>query len=216
MPTGSRPGLPAQVVRVAVEGNVGGQPWANIFHVKTDLPGITSAQGVTDLLTAFNQKMIDSGLWQFCSTTTHVTQLSGVVQTTPDTAHKSQIASTITGITAGTVLPAEASLVLSWLSEVFWRGGKPRTYIPGMVSTYADTNHSWLDSQKAILLAKAELLRSGINSITTAAIDQCTMGMVSYASGKEWRPVPLFFPFTGVTIHDRIGTQRRRLGPWLR
>lgn len=216
MPSGPRPALPPQVVRVAVTGNIGGQPFANIFHAQTDQPGINTPAGVNDFLTAFNTALEQSGFYSPFSTTLHVTQLEGVVQITADTALKGLITSTISGTGAGTGTPVGTCVVFSWLSEIFWRGGHPRTYVGGVLTTMSDTNHSLVDSVKNTLILNAQGLHTRINQITTPAVDQTKQGLVSYASGGAWRPTALFFPYTGVTVHDRLGSQRRRLGPWLR
>jgi len=216
MPPGQRPALPHNICRIAVTGDVGGQPFANIFYIETDEPGIDSAAGVEDMLGAFAGKLASSGLITLFHSSLHVTGMQGVVQLTPDTAVSSQVVQGTNGAAAGTVLTPNDAAVISWLSGAYWRGGKPRTYISGLTSTMIDTNHSLNDTFKNSVISAAGSLRSGVNSITTPAVDKSTMGFVSYASGKVWRTTPLFLPFTGVTVHDRVGSQRRRLGPWLR
>lgn len=216
MPPGSRPTTPHNICRIAVTGDVGGQPWANIFYLETDEPGISTQAGALDMANAFRSALDAANLYEQFHSSLHVTQISAVVQTTPDTAVQAQIASTLVGTGSGTVLPANTAVVLSWLSSAFWRGGKPRTYIPGVQSGFADTNHSLLDASRTTFATQAEALRNNVNGITTPAVDKTTMGFVSYASGKVWRSTPLFLPFSGVVVHDRLGTQRRRLGPWLR
>lgn len=216
MPTGVRPPTPHNIARLAVTGDVGGRPWANVFYVETDEPGISTSAGALDMANAFKGAITNSSLYQQFHSSLHVTQCQCVIQLTPDTAVQGITAMNLVGAAGGSVQPASAAVVVSWLSGAFWRGGKPRTYIPGVSSTFLDTNHSLIDGIKNGLITIAETLRTNVNGITTPAVDKSTMGFVSYASGKVWRATPLFLPYTGAIVHDRLGSQRRRLGPWLR
>lgn len=196
-------------------GDIGGMPFANVFHVGTDEPGISTGAGVLDMITAFKNAVSSSNLITLLSNTLHVTQFQGVVQLTDDTAVEATLSASLAGTGSGATVTANDALVISWLSNAYWRGGKPRTYLPGLLTASVDTNHSLLDSSKAAFLANAVAFRTAVNAITTPAVDATQLGFVSYATGKAWRSTPLFFPYTGVTIHDRIGSQRRRLGRWL-
>lgn len=215
MPAGPRPAPPPDIVRVGVTGTQGGLPWAWVFWCHTDNEIDTHA-GAQDFADAFRSALNASSLVQtICHSSVVVTQIRAVIQIDDDTAVAGENTSTITGTAGGTVLPANECVVGSWQSDAYWRGGKPRTYIPGIPNTYVDTNHSLDNSTKASIVTKLAALRTDVNAITTPAVDLTTMGFVSFASGGNWRTDPLFFGFTGVTVHDRLGTQRRRLGAWL-
>ncbi len=214
MPPGNRPPTPSDIYRLAFSGTVGGQPFANIFHVKGD-NSIDSQAGMNDLVDAVASAAASSNPWSQFSNTVHVTQLQIVQQLDANTARKGQKSLTINGAVATAPLGAQAAVVLSWLSGAYWRGGKPRTYMPGVPATMIDTNHSLSDTLKADVISAAAGFRTAINAIKTPALDLLTLGVVSYASNKQWRTTPLFLGFTGVTVHDRLASQRRRLGPWL-
>lgn len=199
-----------------MSGNVGGMPFANVFHCHTDDPGITTSAGVLDFITAFKNALSGTTLLANFSNTLHVTQFQGIVQLDADHAVESQLTASLDGGSSTTALPANECIVLSWLTSAYWRGGKPRTYLPGLTTSFIDTNHSLADSFKSSVLTQAKAFRTAVNAITTAAVDETRMGFLSYASNKVWRPTPLFIAFDDVTIHDRLGTQRRRLGAWLR
>lgn len=215
MPSGPRPLPPPRVIRVAVRGDVGGQPFVNVFHAQTDAPGPQANEDIGEFLDEFKAALISSGVYDACHTSVHVTQLTGVLQTDEDNALVAQVSSSIVGAQSGTVLPASVCYVVSWLSGAFWRGGKPRTYVPGLITASVDTNHSLADSDKATFAGNWADLRTAVNAITTDSIDQTTMGFVSYATGGAWRSSSVFFGYTGSTIHDRLASQRRRLGSWL-
>jgi hypothetical protein len=122
-----------------------------------------------------------------------------------------------TGSTAGGVStggPASASLaaVLSWQSGVYWRGGKPRTYIGGLdLSSFAD--EVTLDpTYISTLLTDGTNLIAALNALASGNFDSIQFGLVSFVSGGVDRTPPVFFPITGVAVHPRIDSQRRRLG----
>jgi hypothetical protein len=126
------------------------------------------------------------------------------------------VAGTHTGSQAGSDSsdPAPASLAacISWQSGVYWRGGKPRTYVGGLgVDAMAD-ERELLGSLISGLLTNATNLISGFNALTSGNFDSCQFGFVSFTTGGVDRVPPLFFPIVGAAVHSRADTQRRRLG----
>lgn len=215
MPPGHRPDPPADTIRISVEGNNSGLPWNNIFWVKTDEVA-SSSSSISDLLDAFATKMTASNLWSACClNTVHVTALRGVCVTSPGNALTAVRTMALNGAVAGADLTAASCAVVSWQSTAYWRGGKPRTYLPGLPGSFGDTNHSLNDTQKATILSNAGAFRSGVNAITTPAFDSVQLGFIHWQNNGEWLTPPVFYPFTGQLVHDRIGVQRRRLGQWL-
>jgi len=56
--------------------------------------------------------------------------------------------------------------------------------------------------------------RTAINALTQGTITSTVLGMVSFTTGGVARTPAVFYAFTGATVHQRLGTQRRRLGKW--
>jgi hypothetical protein len=57
----------------------------------------------------------------------------------------------------------------------------------------------------------AATFRTGINSAVIATFTPI-LGTISYQSGHAARPTPLFRPFLVPKVHERVDSQRRRLG----
>lgn len=214
MPTGDRPPTPSDVCRIAVNGTYGGRPFTNVYHVQTDEDLVTSGQ-VSDMLDAFSAALVSAQYLSHLSNAVHVTQFQGVSQLDADNAVEATKAVSHTGSISGAAATANVAAVISWLSSAYWRGGKPRTYLPGVPEADIDNVYSIDDTWKAALASDYADVLTNVNGITTARVDQTKLGFVSYATGGEWRSPPLFFAFSGNTVHDRIASQRRRLGPWL-
>jgi hypothetical protein len=115
--------------------------------------------------------------------------------------------------TSGTDLAT--AMTVSWNTSAYWRGGKPRTYLPvsGALSTTAKV---W--STTAITAATTAVgnFRTDINALTGGTtITGTALGFVSFYSGGNLRSPPLFFSYQGFKIHPRYSHQRRRDGKWL-
>jgi hypothetical protein len=106
------------------------------------------------------------------------------------------------------------SKVISWQTNVYWRGGKPRTYIPLATGDYTAGTNLLTAALRTALATAANNFRTDCNALTSGAITGTSMGFVSFRTGNAERGTPLFFAVTGAIVHPRIGTQRRRDGKW--
>lgn len=119
---------------------------------------------------------------------------------------------TTVGTAAGTtVSDASAAYVINWAISAYYRGGHPRSYLPG-VETSAVTNGSAISPTAASGLAGAwNTFRNGLNAFTTTNVTAIVMGTLSFQTGNAWRTTPLFRPFTSVSVRSVLGSQRRRI-----
>jgi hypothetical protein len=204
-------------VRVVVAGTQGGIASINTFWCKLTTSGSVTqadldtwtdnfgAKYVADLLPHTNSRFILSTI----SSTYFVDgSATNVLQSTR----------TLSGTGTGTtVLEAGLAAVLSWLTSGYWRGGKPRTYLPGATGNISATAQSqWSSAFLTAMQTAAGTFRTDINGITGGTtITGTALGLVSFFSAGSPRVPPLFFAFTGVKIHPRVAHQRRRDGKWL-
>lgn len=112
-----------------------------------------------------------------------------------------------------TGLPPNVAVCLSWSINARYRGGKPRTYLAGPPNT-ATTTQGYGDITTTYASALRNAAQSMLNDINAASVGASllTLGTISYSHNKAPRPVPLFVPFIGVHVHQRMDSQRRRLG----
>jgi hypothetical protein len=119
----------------------------------------------------------------------------------------------IVGGGSGQCLPPNVAVAISWIIPESYRGGKPRTYLPGVsASALIDTGQSGLTSTFCSSLdAAATLLMNDFNTHPISG-STVTLGTVSYHTGHAVRPTPLFRTYVDVKVHERVDSQRRRLG----
>jgi hypothetical protein len=215
MPTGPRPHPPANTVRTVVLGTLGPMPYVNVFHAFLPNNSISSDGQLATWASAWHTAFTNSGILAKCSNTLHVTTIEHVLFISPLIVYRAQGAVSDVGGAALPSLTSGVCFVISWNSSAYWRGGKPRTYLGGVTSASVDTNHSLLDSEKAVVQANANTLRTNINQIVTAQVPETDFVFTSYQSAGQWRNPPVNIEITGAVVHDRVGSQRRRLGPWL-
>jgi hypothetical protein len=117
--------------------------------------------------------------------------------------------------TNGTTTPVGSlSAVLSWTTSVYWRGGKPRSYVPLGSSHINSGLDTIVSTQRTALAADGVTLKNDWNGMTQGTITGTVFGFVSFRTGNAERGTPLFFAKTGCIVHPRCGTQRRRDGKW--
>lgn len=112
----------------------------------------------------------------------------------------------------GTALPANVAVALSWKTPLHYRGGHPRTYLPGVPSTQTTNNQFILGTYQSALQAAGTGIINDINGLTSASTGALTFVMVSYHSHKTMRAQGTPFPITACVVHPRLDSMRRRLG----
>lgn len=206
---------PDDCVRIALSGSLNTTPWASVFHAKlTKSAPVTQANldSWTDAVaqqwdTQFGGEIANAVTMSRAVATLYV---PGGLQLTSDrgVSHAGREG-------AGVIADNAACKVVSWLSGVYWRGGKPRTYLPGVLEADVDVGKNVAAAKVTSLKAAALNFIAGVNGLTFGTITATQFGFISFRSGNADRVPPLFFPITSSTVHPRLGTQRRRLGKWL-
>lgn len=124
------------------------------------------------------------------------------------------VENTIMGQT-GIALPASASICISWHVAQRYRGGHPRTYLPGMSQQSMQDVQHWAASYADAIRVTADQFHLDINTHTAGTFGPFHLGTVSFVLRNAWRTPPVFRDFTTASalVDTRIDTQRRRLGP---
>jgi hypothetical protein len=206
---------PDNSMRTAISGQFEGAAWTNVWWTQHTVSG-TPAQADVDFVSAAiaaamnnrfkNHQMVNTA-YQKATSTFFLPGGLVINSVTP-------LATAGTDV-SGANLPANCAVGVSWISNVYWRGGKPRNYFCGISSNDmnlpADSQHLTA-AAVAAWDGNAGLYLTDVNAITHGAITGTALGFVSFRSGNADRPAPLFFPFLGHRVHNRLDTQRRRLG----
>jgi hypothetical protein len=116
-------------------------------------------------------------------------------------------------------LPPNVAAAVSWDIDKKYKGGHPRTYLPGIDSQAlaASGSNIWSAAFIAALKAAALVfLQQVVAYLIGAGMASATPGVISrYSKGP--RPSAVFFPITNSSsdvpvVNERVDTQRRRLG----
>jgi hypothetical protein len=211
-PTGPRPPLPGLLKWVINIGLAAGSGYkaANIFHILAATPSAVTKTAMDALLAQLITKwhtrfgaMINGNL---ADTSHQLVALDG-------SGLESVLfpSSGITGSSSG--LAANVAAVLSWQTSAYWRGGKFRTYMPGVLAANAVGSPAQsLTTAAATAYSSAGAgLATDVATLTLGS-SAVHLGGVSYYSHYAFRPTPLFFTYNGCTVHTRLDSQRRRLG----
>jgi hypothetical protein len=211
VPPGHRPAPPVDTIRVAVSGTVLTLPFTNVYWLQVTTDGTKTAADLKVITDAFvaalflrMKAQISSSVIFTDAKAVWITAVGGEI------AYEGTYADVCTG--AGTNNNTSSSIVLQWSINAYYRGGHPRTYMPGPISGNV-TNGSTLTAAYATALAAAATLwLSDTNALTGTHILTTKLGTVSFASALAWRVPPIFRAYQSVSVRSFMGTQRRRIG----
>jgi hypothetical protein len=149
------------------------------------------------------------------STATTITTATGVLFQGPGQVLHSVHTSANAGlVSAGFVQDNSACTCISWSSNAYWRGGKPRTYLPGVQTQYVANPYTISAGGDTWYTQKANDFHVAVNALNATSITNTQHGFVHFFQNGVLLSPSVFYPITGGQLHPRFGTQRRRLGRW--
>ena len=200
-----------QCLKVRIIGTTQGAPFVHVLHGQYS--GTRPNSGDLNTVATAIRAAWQTNFAPMLNTLTSVNAVE-VTDLTDATGAQGTNSSAFSG-TGGTPtsLPRSACGVVSWKQTLHYRGGHPRTYIP--LRTQADLQNSFtLTSTYVTALAAAgKAFITAFNAIPMPAGGSLTLVMVSYFHNKgTLRPAGTPFPIVDATSHNRLDSQRRRLG----
>lgn len=125
----------------------------------------------------------------------------------------------VAGEDSGAPLDASAAVVVSWRVASHWKGGHPRSYIPGVTADRLDTPNAFTSATVTDYNSAVNGFVSGLagasgdffSGISLRALRRFADGG-SLTVPKTYLDPPLLIPITGHIVRSHIGSQRRRLG----
>lgn len=210
MPVGPRPPIPPSIARVAVLGTIFGHAWTQVFYLQVTGAAVTvnDLQSVSDeIATLWNTNIAPSLTADCILTNVSIVYIPSVGNELTYEGSYSHA-----GTAAGTTIDnAASSYVVNWKISAYYRGGHPRSYVPG-VETSAVTNGSSISAATGSTFAGHwNTFRNALNAFTTTNITALVMGTLSFQAANAWRATPLFRAFTSVSVAAKLGSQRRRI-----
>lgn len=212
-PKGAKPFLPGLVrIRLHHQGTVSTRVYTAINNLYIRFSDNVN-HAVADLASVATQVRTDWGLYLKAYIDVDWSLVLTEAQSLGGDGLEAQDTTVVAGTQGGAPLPPQSAVVLSWKSGATWRGGRPRTYLVGVgnVFTSAVGDAQLNPANSAALHASAETFRANTSAAVVGGANTI-LGFPSYYSKGAIRPVPLFFPFTSLVVHNRLGSQRRRSG----
>lgn len=213
MPAGPRPNPPSRVARLVYTGHYGGAPWANVMWL--------FLTGSGEITVADLNALADLCAYAWIQNPGNVLHTSVELENTQVVLYSDgdALEGLSDRIANGTnasdnPLPANVACCFSWHIVPSYRGGHPRTYVPGLVREQQASVNSWesgaLDDLRAAASGWHEQLEeAGPVGDGIATVEH---GVLSYVRANAWRVPPVFYRIVNSTVDNRIDTQRRRLG----
>lgn len=197
------------VARIALEGNNGTTPWANILHCLYDGGPPTTADLNTWCAAISSEWSAHTRAQQ--TSQAHLTSVVAV-DLSSSTGAGGSWSGSIAGSDATGAAPANVAAVIKASIARRYRGGHPRTYFAGLPnSALADQAHLGATYMTSLLTAWNQLM-TAITLPTYTSFDPQSMVCVSYRSGGAPRATPLVELITGFSVESQFGSQRRRIG----
>lgn len=207
---------PDQVIRVSVAGTDLDTSWANVMHVYATYSSTPSQADLDGWLNDFSDAYLAAFLGHFYGNITVSESQATLFIDTGSVLH-SELTLGDTGTSGHSpVVDSAGCKIISWNSGAYWRGGKPRTYLPGLAieDIESGTMNRLHSTEITALVADATAFIVAVNGIADGAITGGQFCFVSFSSGGVELDPGVVHGITGAKVHPRIGTQRRRLGKW--
>lgn len=117
------------------------------------------------------------------------------------------------GQVSANCMPASVAYCWSWQVTGRWRGGHPRSYMPGL----PEGSLTIIGGKTIATATQSNLAGAGVNLLNAVAaitINSITfqLGTIRYSSGHAPIVPPKFLQYLGCAVHPRLDSQRRRLG----
>lgn len=196
-------------LRIRITGKLNTQNIAHIMHAQYagGTPSVADCNTLAGLI---------RGAWATRFTSQLPTGASYSMFEVADLATMTGAVGVNTSAVTGTAAAAAgvtnaACAVISWKVGLRYRGGKPRTYVPYGSAAAPANGIQVPGAYVTSLKAAAAGFLTDVNAMTSGTIT-IALAMVSYYSHNQLRPLGLPYLITGSDVHNRVDTQRRRLG----
>lgn len=202
-------------MHLVISGTYGDTAFANTFFVQLGGYSAWLLGDVTAFISAIKTAIYASDPYGLMSNSVTVTALRGVLHQDTDLYLASEITGSFIGADTGFQQPASEAVCVSWQIAAHYRGGKPRTYMPGVTDHWVGTERLMDGTKRTTMVTRWNSALSAVNALTTGGASNVKLGTVSFQTGNAWRSPPVFRPYISANVHPRFATQRRRLGDWL-
>ena len=213
MPTGPRPEPPTRFCKLVYQGTWQDAVWANVMWLFLTGSGVITVPELNDLANecsdAYATRFLPHLNNSVVLNSTKVVLYAGGGDVFEGVASVGG-----TGGDTGSSMPANVATCITWQIAPHYRGGHPRTYLPGTPFPARNTMTKWTSSWITSITSAANSFHSDLEAISgvSSGITQVEHGVASFVRSNAWRTPPVFYRIASGTVDSRIDTQRRRVG----
>lgn len=177
-----------QTYQVVCRGiSMPGEVWANVFHLQGTVP-LTASQAST--IAGHFRTFYDSCKTRFAT----VWSLNEIIVRDIGTqfgASFSSLSGTVTGTANAVVLPAQTALVVTWITALYGRRGRGRTYLCGFTSLALGTVSTVDSATKTTISTAISVLLPALSAANAplgvaSRLDLTTRLVTDYRIGNTW------------------------------
>jgi hypothetical protein len=203
----------ARWLRLAFEGFYGEASWAVVhwFAMTWSIgPDIAQLNAMVDLIAAKYAAKFVSGS-DFTTAVSFTKVVANQTLDDPPSRLRTVRVYDYAGGEAGSNESAQVCYLIDWQTSDGRRGGKPRSYIPGVLDAWVDGEAVINPSQVAELTAKANAYVAEVNALTSDPYTGVEFIDASFVNLKDYRVAPVAFKILGGNCSNAVATQRRRV-----
>lgn len=195
-----------------MQGTIFTHRWVNVFYLQLSGSGIT----VNDLQTIANGIEAAWVADPAHALTGDVTLSSVTVDYVPSVGNSLQFVGSYSAAGSGggtTVQDASACHVVDYVISASYRGGHPRSYVPGVDVSTVSAGSNVSSAQQSVVATRYNAFRNAVNALTSTNVTATVMGTVSFQTAGAWRTPPIFRAYTSVKYGNggKLGSARRRI-----
>lgn len=207
-----KPPPPHDTVRLAYSGTLGPTTWAVIHWFATaynmpvaaaDLDTVTG-----DFFTAFGDNFVHVS---DMTNRLHLTRVDAVYHLSDGTVRRRRHVGDVSGNGASSGEEGQVAILINWDTGDPRRGGKPRSYIPGVAEDRVSDEASLTGGCVTSRTAACATYLTTTAAITTSTVTVVGMVDVSFVNANDYRPSAVQYEIFGGTCNPIVATQRRRV-----
>jgi hypothetical protein len=203
---------PTDTVRVALSGKTGGGKWLNRFWLQVTRSGSPDPADLGNVLASIAASYVARFLPRV-SVACSITGSRAVWYTGTGTALEVFGAPSGSGSVSGTIENAATSFLILWPIDSLYRGGHPRTYIPGVPNTAVDDGVNVPTSTLSGMQTACVGFWNDVNALSHGSIASVKLGTLRFFNKHSALDPPVFWPYRSPVMSPIVANQRRRVRP---
>ena len=199
---------PSGVGRLSLRGfSDGVSEFVNVYHVKSTTIDPDDVEQCLELLDDLVSAFDGSAFYDGMIADAGVVNARLLMSNGTTAISVEQAVSTLNGADTGEHVDGSSACVISWRGSWSYRGGKPRTYLPGLSDEWF-ASPIQLDATHVVAQRTAALaLIANVSALTGSYGSDVSLGALL---GNTSSSAGTFSPFLTALVTQQIGHQRRR------